>query len=259
MRKQNTIMKIKLFFLASALAISCAGYSQIYMGKTSVISFFSHGPIEDIAATTKSAQVMLNTSKGDVAVKVTIKGFAFDKKLMEEHFNEKYMESDKFPYATFSGKVKDTLDYKKDGVYKVTVVGKLNMHGVEKERTIPATVTIKGFTFEKKLMEEHFNEKYMESDKYPYATFTGKINEAVDYKKEGTYKVTITGKLNIHGVEKERTIDGTLTIKGGEISLDSKFNVALKDHKVEIPTLVAQNIAEVVEVTIKATLMEFKK
>ena len=180
-------MKTKLFFLATVLFISILGYSQIYTGKSSVISFFSHGPIEDIAATSKSAQVMMNATKGDVAVKVTIKGFAFEKKLMEEHFNEKYMESDKYPYATFSGKVKDSLDYKKDGTYKVTVVGKLNMHGVEKERTIPATVTI----------------------------------------------------------------------KGGEISIESKFIVALKDHNIEIPSLVAQNIAEQVEITVKSTLTEF--
>jgi polyisoprenoid-binding protein YceI len=120
-------------------------------------------------------------------------------------------------------------------------------------------VTIKGFEFDKKLMEEHFNEKYMESDKYPYATFSGKVNETIDYTKNGTYKVTLTGKLDMHGVVKDRTIEGTVTIKDGEISFESKFIVALKDHNIEIPSIVAQNIAETVEVTIKTTLIEFKK
>jgi len=164
------------------------GYSQIYTGKSYEISFFSHGLIEDISATSKSAQVMMNTAKNDVAVKVTIKGFIFEKKLMQEHFNEKYMESDKFPYASFSGKIKDTIDYKKDGVYKTT----------------------------------------------------------------------ISGKLNIHGVEKERIIPGTITVKGGEINIDSKFMVALKDHDITIPSIVFQNIAEVIEVKIKSTLTEYK-
>ena len=183
-------MKSKNIFLSVvALFIGTLLHAQIYMGKTCEISFFSDGPIEDISAKNTTAKPILNTSTNDIAVKITIKGFHFEKALMEEHFNEKYMESDKFPYSTFSGK----------------------------------------------------------------------INEKIDYTKEGTSKVTVTGKLSLHGVEKERTIDGTITIKDGEIFIESKFNVALKDHKIEIPTLVAQNIAEIVEVTIKSTLTEFKK
>lgn len=158
------------------------------MGKTYNISFFSDGPVEDIAAVSKSAQMVLNASTNEIALKVSIKSFDFDKELMEEHFNEKYMESDKFPNATFSGKIRDTINYKVDGIYTVTVVGKLTMHGVEKPRTI----------------------------------------------------------------------QGTLTIKGGELFVDCKFTVALKDHAIEVPTLVAQNIAETVDVTIKTTLTLYK-
>ena len=182
--KSKTILSVAgVFFSAFALN------AQIYMGKTCEISFFSKGPIEDISAVNKTTKPILNTATGDIAVKITIKGFEFEKKLMQEHFNEKYMESDKFPYTTF----------------------------------------------------------------------TGKINEAVDYKKDGVYKVTVTGKLNIHGVEKERTIEGTVTVKGGDVLLDSKFNVALKDHNIEIPSIVVQNIAEVVQVSIKSDLTEYKK
>lgn len=180
---KNSLL-IAVMFLGSTML-----NAQIYMGKSCDINFFSKGPIEDISATNKTAKPILNAAAGEIALKVTIKGF----------------------------------------------------------------------TFEKKLMQEHFNEKYMESDKYPYATFSGKINEAIDYKKDGTYKVTVPGKLNIHGVEKERIIEGALTVKSGEISIDSKFNVMLKDHNIEIPSLVAQNIAEVVEVTVKSVLTEYKK
>jgi polyisoprenoid-binding protein YceI len=183
-------MKTKnIFPILVFLTVSTIANAQIYLGKTCDISFYSKGPIEDIAALNTTTKPIFNAAKGEVAVKVTIKGFKFDKQLMEEHFNEKYMES----------------------------------------------------------------------DKYPYAVFTGKVNEPIDYKKDGTYKVTLTGKLDMHGVAKDRTIDGTVTIKGGEISFDSKFVVALKDHNIEIPSLVAQNIAETVDVTIKTTLVEFKK
>ena len=180
-------MKTKIIFLSAFLLTGFFSKAQIFMGKTCEISFFSDGPIEDITAKNTTAKPILNTNTNDIAVKITIKGFVFEKALMQEHFNEKYMESDKYPYSTFTGKIQDTIDYKKDGSYKVIVKGKLTMHGVEQERTIP----------------------------------------------------------------------GTLTVKGGEISFESKFMVALKDHKIEIPTLVAQNLAEIVEVTIKSTLTEF--
>ena len=63
-------------------------------------------------------------------------------------------------------------------------------------------------------MEEHFNENYLETEKYPKASFNGNINEEVDLSKDGTYEVTATGKLLIHGIEKERTLTGTITRNG---------------------------------------------
>jgi hypothetical protein len=113
---------------------------------------------------------------------------------------------------------------------------------------IAFVVPIKNFHFESPLMEEHFNENYMESNKFKFGTFKGKINEKVDFSKDGKYEVTATGILNIHGVEKERTISGTLIVAGTNISADSKFSVQLKEHNIDIPKLVLQNIAEVVEV-----------
>ncbi|RFZ91922.1 YceI family protein [Mucilaginibacter conchicola] len=114
-------------------------------------------------------------------------------------------------------------------------------------------VPIRSFTFQKSLMQEHFNENYMESDKYPQASFKGKINEKVDISKDGTYPVTATGVFEAHGVKQNRTIPGKLTVSGGKVTLASEFVVACKDHKIEIPTLVFQKIAETIKVNVTAT------
>ncbi len=119
-------------------------------------------------------------------------------------------------------------------------------------KAIAFSVPIKSFTFEKALMQEHFNENYMESGKYPLASFKGKINTSEDLKANGVHKVTATGKLNIHGVEQDRTFDGTITTKDGVMTLSSAFKVKLVDHKIERPSLLLQNIAEVIDVKLKA-------
>jgi len=121
-------------------------------------------------------------------------------------------------------------------------------------RAIAFTISIRSFVFPQALMQEHFNENYMESDKFPTASFKGKINDNVDLTKDGTYKVTASGTLNIHGVEKPRDIEGSVTVKGGNVSLSSNFRVKLEDHKIERPSVVFQNIAETIDVKINATL-----
>ena len=99
----------------------------------------------------------------------------------------------------------------------------------------------------------------MESDKFPRATFAGKINESVNYTTPGTYNVTVTGKLTIHGVEQTRTIPGQIIVQpDGKIGMNSKFKVKLADHKVQIPQALFKNIAEEVEVTVKANLAQKK-
>jgi hypothetical protein len=114
------------------------------------------------------------------------------------------------------------------------------------------------FEFPNKLMQEHFNEKYIESEKFPLSSFSGKINEAVDLSKDGTHKVTVTGKLAVHGVTLERTIPGTITVKNGELNIKSEFKVLVKDHKIEIPSVVGANIAEEITVSIDAMLVPKK-
>ena len=120
-------------------------------------------------------------------------------------------------------------------------------------------VPMTSFKFKKALMHDHFNEKYVESDKFPNGTYKGKINETIDFKKDGEYDITSSGTLTIHGVEKQRTEKGKLIIKNGEIKIQSEFNVAVKDHHIEIPKLVMQNIADTVKVNFSATYAPYKK
>lgn len=115
------------------------------------------------------------------------------------------------------------------------------------------------FIFKSALMQEHFNENYMESEKYPYATFKGKVNEVIDYSIDGAHEVSMTGKLDMHGVELPRTINGTITVKNGKINMTSTFEVVVADHHIKVPTLYVQNIAEIVKVTFNADLILLKK
>lgn len=119
-------------------------------------------------------------------------------------------------------------------------------------KTIYFKVSMLSFKFEKSLMQEHFNENYMESSKYPYAEFNGKINEQIDLSKDGIYPVNVQGELKIHGVAKSYLVKAELKVSGGEISANSTFPVKLVDHDIKIPRLVIKNIAETVQVTVVA-------
>jgi hypothetical protein len=113
-------------------------------------------------------------------------------------------------------------------------------------------VLIRSFHFERALMEEHFNENYMESDNIPKASFKGKINNpaSVTVAKDGTYNVTAEGDLTIHGVTKKVSIPGTITVKSGQLELVSKFKIAPKDYNIKIPSLVADKIADAMNVSV---------
>jgi polyisoprenoid-binding protein YceI len=123
---------------------------------------------------------------------------------------------------------------------------------------IQISMNMNNFKFKNSLMEEHFNENYVESSKYPKATFKGKINEPVDYLKPGETKVTITGKMELHGVTKEVTMDGTITNVDGNLKLFSRFPIRVADYDIKVPSMYVKNIAEVVEVTFKALLEPYK-
>ncbi len=181
----------KLAMIAAVSLFSITAYAQIYISKdkSAQIKFFSETPVENISATNDAVTSILNSSTDSVIVKVPINAFIFPKSLMQEHFNENYLES----------------------------------------------------------------------AKYPTANFRGKINEKVDFTKNGENKVTCTGNMTIHGVTKPMTINGTLKVADGKVMLDSKFLVKLKDHNIEVPKLVFQNIAEEIQVSMTATYSAYVK
>lgn len=117
---------------------------------------------------------------------------------------------------------------------------------------------ITDFVFPNKLMQEHFNENYMESEKYPTANFKGKIKEQIDFKVPGTYPVTAIGSMTIHGVTKPFTVKGNLISSGNSLKIDFKFLVKPEDYNIEIPSLVITKIAEEIEVTGNISLQERK-
>lgn len=180
---------MKKLFLLIMVGMFTKADAQIYMAKTCDITFLSPTSVENITAVNKAAKPLLNTATGDLQIKIPIMAFVFEKPLMQEHFNENYMETEKFPNAFFKGK----------------------------------------------------------------------INDKIDYTKNGEYKVTASGKLTIHGVDKDRNIEGVLTVKDGQILLNSTFRIKFADHGIEIPSLQSTVIPEDTEVKVNAALEPFKK
>lgn len=173
---------ISLFFAVNTEA-------QNYICRDGETSFFSETPLENIAALNKKVASVLNAETNEIAVKMVMTEFKFKNHLMEEHFNENYMESTKFP----------------NGIFK------------------------------------------------------GKINEAIDWKNNGIFDVTAKGTLIMHGVSKERLLKGKVTIKGEEITLQCDFNIPLADHKIDVPTLVIAKIADNIAVKNKFIFTAMKK
>jgi len=172
-------MKNYLKILILLMTIQYQAAAQKFVLDKSLISFFSDAAIEDISAQNKKASSIFNTSTTDIVFSVPISEFQFEKSLMQEHFNEKYMETDKFPKAVFQGKI----------------VGFNLSDGNEQQ-------------------------------------------------------VKALGKLTIHGVTKDIEVPGTIQKKGDNISMKTKFMVKLEDYKIAIPQLLWQNIAEQVEVSV---------
>ena len=121
-------------------------------------------------------------------------------------------------------------------------------------RELAVQMKITDFVFPNKLMQEHFNENYMESEKYPTAVFKGKIKEQLDLSTAGNYPVTAEGSLTIHGVTKPVSVSGTITSTGNELKLSFKFQVKPEEYKIEVPSLVITKIAELIDVSGKMTL-----
>jgi len=177
------LLFLNLFFISDA---------QKYMTKNGYIGFFSHTPIEDIKADNNQVASVLDVSTGEIVFQVLIKSFHFEKALMEQHFNESFLESDKFPRSTFKGRIVN-----------------LSM---------------------------------------------------VDFNKNGEYEATVRGDLNIHDVTRNISVTGTVEVVPGGINANAKFNIAPEDYNIKIPSVVRENIAKIIEVTIaiKYTALEKK-
>lgn len=120
---------------------------------------------------------------------------------------------------------------------------------------------MKGFEFERALMMEHFNENYVESNKFPKAIFKGNVinNATINYQKNDTYSVKVKGSLTMHGQTKNIETDGKLIVKDGRIMLAATFSVPLANYGITIPQLVADKIAKNVKLTVDCTLDVLKK
>lgn len=119
---------------------------------------------------------------------------------------------------------------------------------------------MKGFAFERALMEEHFNENYVESDKFPKAEFKGELKDIdkVDFTKDGTHTVKVKGKLTMHGESKEIETDAKINIQNGKIKATTELKVLLSDYKVSIPGLVADKVSKTARISIACSLEPLK-
>jgi hypothetical protein len=113
------------------------------------------------------------------------------------------------------------------------------------------SLLLKGFIFPKELMQEHFNENYVESDKYPKANFTGTYTGDVDLSKDGVYKVVVKGELNLHNTTRPLEAPATLEVKGGHLIGVSDFKVKPEDYNISIPSLVRDKIDKEMAVKVK--------
>ncbi len=179
--------KIILFLL---VAISMSAYSQKLFTKEGKIYFDATSSLEKIDATNNKVNAVIELSSGKIEMAVLVKSFHFSKALMEEHFNENYMESTKFPKSTFAGVIKD-------------------------------------------------------------------LNK-IDLKKDGTNPISINGKLTMHGVTKDITTKGTMAIKGGVATAKCDFKIIVEDFKIPIPGLVKDKIAKEATITVDLTLKPLK-
>ena len=139
-------MKQIILLAALTLSLSALRAQDIYMTRTGQIEFHAGTSVEDVDAVNNEVTSMVNNKTGEIAFNVLIKSFHFKRALMEEHFNENYLESSKIPKATFKGFITNlsSVNLSKDGTYKATVDGELTLHGVTQKVSIPATVTVGG-------------------------------------------------------------------------------------------------------------------
>ncbi len=172
----------QLLILSVCIALAASSNAQKMYTKNGSISFFSKTAVEDIKADNNQVMSVINTQTGELQFSLLTKGFRFKKALMEEHFNKDYIESDKFPKATFKGSITDVT----------------------------------------------------------------KIN----FTKDGSYTTPVTGDLTIHGITKKVSATSTIIVKGGKITGTAKFTAALSDYNISVPKIYQDNIAKNIEISV---------
>ena len=178
-----------LFFSVACVGLTVSGQSKFFT-KNGKILFFSKAPLEDIEAKNKSAVCLLDAQSG----------------------------------------------------------------------TLQFAVLMKGFEFENDLMQEHFNDDYVESQKYPKAEFKGQIinNSTINYKKAGIYPAKVKGKLTLHGETKDIEASGTITVNGENLHVTSSFPILLSDYKIKIPSLVKDKVSNSIKLLVESKLEPFQ-
>ena len=156
-------------------------------------------------------------------------------------------------YHTTSGRI----DFRSDAPLEIIRASSNDLLGVLdiSKNNFSFKVVIRSFEgFNSPLQKEHFNENYLESDKYPEASFKGKIIEDADLTVDGTYEVRAKGNLTIHNVMQERIIKCAVTVKNKIITIHSNFTILLSEHNIPIPKVVYQKLANEIKVEVTATL-----
>lgn len=182
--------KVVFIIISIAFGISVSAQSK-FITKSGFISFYSHTSMEDIKADNNQVASILDTESGEILFTILMKSFRFDRALMEEHFNENYVESDKFPKASFKGKITNL--------------------------------------------------------------------SSVDFKKSGTYNAELEGDMTIHGITKHITEKGTLEVKENLITAKSKFQLNVGDYNIVIPSVVKDKFADTFEITVNMDYLPLKK
>lgn len=156
-------------------------------------------------------------------------------------------------YLTFAG----IVHFTSDAPLEVIKASSDQLHGAVNpaERSFAFTIENNSFRgFNSSLQQEHFYENYLEVQHYPSSTFKGKFIETIDLETDGEQLVRAKGVLNIHGIEQERIIKGTIRVSGDKLIIHADFTVLLEDHKIKVPGIVNQKIAELIDVSISAEL-----
>jgi hypothetical protein len=153
-------------------------------------------------------------------------------------------------YFTDSGHVKFTSDAPLEFIEASSseMAGILDINDLSFSFTVPM-VSFQGFN--SALQRTHFNENYIESEKFPSSTFQGKIIEEVDISSPGTFNIRAKGMLKVHGIQKDRIIRCKMQVGTERITVVSNFTVPLNEHEIKIPSIVQQKIAEVIEVSVR--------